>query len=288
MEGEGSILSVESTLPAALRSLPRDSFVAISINKKKAPDCILAVHLNPVKIELFKGDEKLLVLNDRSLLHYEEKKSHGASASTIISESASIDRHKGKTVVDYGEDGLAIYDDGTKEEKQHGDAHNEPTASPTTHSESFGGHTDTMPNGPMSVGMDISFPFAQHVYGLPEHTSPLSLPTTTAGSPGTSPPHYSQPYRLYNLDVFEYEIDETMALYGHIPFLMGLGQSDSKAVSAGVFWFNPSETFVDISDAIDPSTSKQYKQVRIRPSTGDLMAGSNILSLSVSLVSLDR
>ena len=28
------------------------------------------------------------------------------------------------------------------------------------------------------------------------------------------------PYRLYNLDVFEYELDNPMALYGSIPFML--------------------------------------------------------------------
>ncbi len=29
----------------------------------------------------------------------------------------------------------------------------------------------------------------------------------------------SDPYRLFNLDVFEYELDNEMALYGSIPFM---------------------------------------------------------------------
>jgi alpha 1,3-glucosidase len=55
--------------------------------------------------------------------------------------------------------------------------------------------------------MDFAFPFAQHVYGLPEHASGLSLPTTQKGAANREP-HYSEPYRLYNLDVFEYVIKE--------------------------------------------------------------------------------
>jgi alpha 1,3-glucosidase len=54
----------------------------------------------------------------------------------------------------------------------------------------------------------------------------------------------SEPYRLYNLDVFEYELNEPMALYGHIPMVLAAGPA---APSVGLFWFNPSETFVDIS-----------------------------------------
>lgn len=30
----------------------------------------------------------------------------------------------------------------------------------------------------------------------------------------------TDPYRLYNTDVFEYELQSTMALYGAVPFLV--------------------------------------------------------------------
>jgi len=44
--------------------------------------------------------------------------------------------------------------------------------------ESFGGNTDTKPRGPESVGLDISFPYYEHVFGIPEHAGPLSLKET--------------------------------------------------------------------------------------------------------------
>lgn len=135
-------------------------------------------------------------------------------------------------------------------------------------SESFNGHTDTRPRGPRSVGLDFSFPFAQHVYGLPEHTSPLSLPTTAQGTGATASPHYTEPYRLYNLDVFEYELDQTMALYGHIPLLLAHGLVNGKGRTTGVFWFNPSETFVDIADG--GSASAPYKQSHWLSESGEI------------------
>ena len=46
-----------------------------------------------------------------------------------------------------------------------------------------------MPHGPKSVGLDFAFPYAQNVYGIPEHTSPLSLPTTTSGA---TPGYYNE------------------------------------------------------------------------------------------------
>lgn len=68
----------------------------------------------------------------------------------------------------------------------------------------------------------------------------MSLKTTTAE--GDSKPHFSEPYRLYTLDVFEYELDSSAALYGTIPVMLG----HRKGATAGVFWFNPTETFVDV------------------------------------------
>jgi alpha 1,3-glucosidase len=64
---------------------------------------------------------------------------------------------------------------------------------------------------------------------------------TTAGSGH----YYPEPYRLYNLDVFEYELDETMALYGHIPLVVS---QLMRTGTAGAFWFNPTETFVDVKE----------------------------------------
>jgi alpha 1,3-glucosidase len=44
--------------------------------------------------------------------------------------------------------------------------------------ESFGGNTDSKPRGPEAIALDISFPGFEHVYGIPEHASSMSLKTT--------------------------------------------------------------------------------------------------------------
>ncbi|CAH2242557.1 jg8129 [Pararge aegeria aegeria] len=67
---------------------------------------------------------------------------------------------------------------------------------------------------------------------IPEHTDNFYLKTTTSG----------EPYRLYNLDVFEYELDSPMAIYGAVPVLY----SHSSKRSSGVFWHNSAETWVDV------------------------------------------
>eukprot|EP00003_Mantamonas_plastica_P006535 TRINITY_DN1534_c0_g1_i2.p1 TRINITY_DN1534_c0_g1~~TRINITY_DN1534_c0_g1_i2.p1 ORF type:complete len:651 (-),score=209.59 TRINITY_DN1534_c0_g1_i2:130-2082(-) len=47
---------------------------------------------------------------------------------------------------------------------------------------------------------------------------------------------------MFNLDVFEYDLDSKMALYGGIPFMMGHDETGT----AGVLWLNAAETWIDI------------------------------------------
>jgi alpha 1,3-glucosidase len=106
--------------------------------------------------------------------------------------------------------------------------------------ESFGSNTDTKPRGPESVGIDITFPGYEHVFGIPEHAGPLSLKQTRGGEG-----NHDDPYRLYNADVFEYIMDSPMTLYGAIPFM----QAHKKDSTVGIFWLNAAETWIDIVKA---------------------------------------
>jgi alpha 1,3-glucosidase len=121
--------------------------------------------------------------------------------------------------------------------------------------EAFGGNTDTKPRGPESVGLDISFPGFEHVYGIPEHASSMALKQTRGGDG-----NYNEPYRLYNADVFEYELDSPMTLYGAIPFM----QAHRKGSSVGVFWLNGAETWVDV---VKSKTSANPLSLGIKGST---------------------
>jgi alpha 1,3-glucosidase len=236
---------------------------------------VLVVYLEPLRVELYTDGVLQITANERNMLHYEHQQDpatrrlSGSVDSDGVAGLSDEERHGGKTVVDYGEDGLAIYEDGSVEQKRDLRAE-QGVGTGDSWAETFQGHHDSRPLGPMSVGMDLAFPFAGHVYGLPEHTSPLSLPTTKRGSAGNDAPdpRYSEPYRLYSLDVFEYELDNSMALYGHVPFLLAHGLVKGKGMSAGIFWFNPSETFVDISDG--GSAGALYKESHWLSETGNL------------------
>lgn len=116
--------------------------------------------------------------------------------------------------------------------------------------ERFSSHTDSKPRGVADVSCDISFLGSQNleVYGIPEHAASLALKTTTGDNAA-----YSDPYRLYNLDVFEYELDNPMALYGAIPFMM----SHDEDRTLGVFWLNAAETFIDVKNGKDSNTFRK-------------------------------
>ncbi|KAI8433613.1 hypothetical protein MSG28_015632 [Choristoneura fumiferana] len=139
--------------------------------------------------------------------------------------------------------------------------------------ENFKSHHDSKPRGNEAVSLDVSFPEADHVYGIPEHTDKFSLRTTTAG----------EPYRLYNLDVFEYELDSRMAIYGAIPVMY----AHSAKRTTGVFWHNSAETWVDVvnhaegnvvSSLVNLVTGGQKKQVDAR-----FMSESGIVDVFVFL-----
>lgn len=92
-----------------------------------------------------------------------------------------------------------------------GDAENKTEIEePDMWEETFKTHTDSKPNGPESIGLDISFHNFEYVYGIPEHADSFALKSTSN----------TDPYRLFNLDVFEYEINSPMALYGSIPYML--------------------------------------------------------------------
>lgn len=55
----------------------------------------------------------------------------------------------------------------------------------------------------------------------------------------------SDPYRLYNLDVFQYELHNQMALYGSVPVVI----SHNAQRTMGVLWLNAAETWVDITSS---------------------------------------
>eukprot|EP00922_Rhytidocystis_sp_ex-Travisia-forbesii_P048751 GHVS01072616.1.p1 GENE.GHVS01072616.1~~GHVS01072616.1.p1 ORF type:complete len:913 (+),score=118.88 GHVS01072616.1:404-3142(+) len=111
--------------------------------------------------------------------------------------------------------------------------------------EQFKEHKDSLPFGPMAVGMDHLFVGGEHVYGLPEHALGADLLKPHKHLP-------DEPYRLYNLDTFAYEVHSPMALYGSVPFV--LAQHEGGRAS-GLLWANPSETWVTVDKVEEGAVS---------------------------------
>lgn len=158
----------------------------------------------PLKIEfLDKSGNVAVVLNEKALLNVEHL------------------RKKREKVADHEEENAVI-----QQEEEDG-----------MWGENFKSHHDSKLRGNEAISLDFSFPDADNVYGIPEHTDKFALRTTTSG----------EPYRLFNLDVFEYELDSNMAIYGAIPVLYAHGSERT----VGVFWHNSAETWVDVQNYND-------------------------------------
>ncbi|CAF2524065.1 unnamed protein product [Rotaria sp. Silwood2] len=53
----------------------------------------------------------------------------------------------------------------------------------------------------------------------------------------------SDPYRLFNVDIFEYDIQNPMALYGSVPYML----AHNSHATVGFFWLNAAEGWVDVN-----------------------------------------
>lgn len=66
----------------------------------------------------------------------------------------------------------------------------------------FEGYIDVMNFGPRAIGLDFSF-VNKHLFGLPEHAADFRLQDTLFTE------NFTDPYRLYNVDVFPYKLNST-------------------------------------------------------------------------------
>ncbi|KAI1746079.1 glycoside hydrolase family 31 protein [Xylaria scruposa] len=192
------------------------------------------INFDPYSIEFKRDGAAHLKLNDRGLMNLEhwrpkvdkppaqeenkdgDEKADSTDSAEKADSTDSAEKAEESAVEPVGEDESTWWD------------------------ETFGGNTDSKPRGPESVALDITFFGYDHVYGIPEHAGPLSLKETRGGDGA-----YTEPYRLYNSDVFEYVLDSPMTLYGAIPLM----QAQKKDSTVAVFWLNAAETWIDITKA---------------------------------------
>ncbi|KAJ3857710.1 glycoside hydrolase family 31 protein [Lentinula lateritia] len=194
-------------------------------------DIEVAVNYDPLRVRLRRGGEDQIVLNGRGLLHMEHFRSQILQETP--EEVASDENAEGQEVLQV--ENVRAWFEGDSE-----DAYWE---------EKFSSWTDSKPKGPESLSLDITFPNHGTVYGIPQHATNLSLPSTTGDSPS-----YTDPFRLYNADVFEYLASSPMSLYGSIPVM----HAHSADTTVGVFNAVGSETWIDISYPTKKSTHTHW------------------------------
>ncbi|KAL5110032.1 Neutral alpha-glucosidase AB [Taenia crassiceps] len=187
----------------------------------------VVIGLSPFRVSFFSNGALQVTVNERDLLNFEYQLEQQFEERPVIAEAMTGSTPENETGSDYNNSEMA--------------QHNEPSEPPPTErvavdwSESFKGHRDSRPHGPTSVGIDLTFHGFEYVYGIPEHADSFALRNT----------NQTDPYRLYNLDVFEYELNNPMALYGSVP-LMWAHRANS---TVGLFINNPSEAWIDVESS---------------------------------------
>eukprot|EP00743_Colponemidia_sp_Colp-15_P003065 GILK01003313.1.p1 GENE.GILK01003313.1~~GILK01003313.1.p1 ORF type:complete len:953 (+),score=172.61 GILK01003313.1:342-2861(+) len=230
----GDVILEDQLLPSeyAVQEETNDRIVLTSRGEKdgvvKADMYKVVIHYAPLTMQTFVDGQIAIVSNARGLLNFEKMRAkeeeHDAAAAVPVDGADS----NGHTPTGTEEDSKdKIVADATAIDSEH------------LWTESFAGHTDNKQFGPTSVGLDFTFSNSRHLYGIPEHASKVTLESTTEG----------EPYRLYNLDVFEYDLNSRAALYGAIPLIL----SHDLSKTVGLFWVNPSETWIDVSQINDES-----------------------------------
>ncbi|XP_031443041.1 neutral alpha-glucosidase AB isoform X2 [Clupea harengus] len=212
------LVSDPPTEPMSLVSQD-DNGVVLSLGAERQQRLIVSAR--PFRLDIVEGPEVLMSLNSRGLLAFEHlrMRMRKDTQANPEGEEAKEDADGAEQQVEEKE----TVEDGDKEEEE----------IDGMWEETFKSHTDSKPNGPTSISLDFSLPGVEHVYGIPEHADSLKLKTTDGGDP----------YRLYNLDVFQYELYNPMALYGAVPVML----AHSAERTMGLFWLNAAETWVDIS-----------------------------------------
>jgi len=164
-----------------------DGEIVIISEKNKA-----VIHGDPFRIDFYENDVLVVSVNAKNWLYFEhlrpktqEQTPEPAQNENQQEQDAAVETPKAADAID----------------------------DPGAWEENFKSHHDSKPYGPEAVALDFSFPAAEVLFGIPEHADSFILKSTSG----------TDPYRLYNLDVFEYIVDSKMALYGTVPVIYGHG-----------------------------------------------------------------
>ena len=170
------------TLPAgvpAFNSSQSDEEVRVTFGQGGQNQLVL--HKKPFRFEWSVNGVPAVSFNERGYFYYEHTRKK--EQTPAIENQAGADGEE--VVADHEKEVKRLKEELTKDLWE----------------ESFGGKTDTKPNGecfrqefstiphvircfhegPTSIGFDLKFPGSQHVYGIPQHASSLALKSTRYG-----------------------------------------------------------------------------------------------------------
>ncbi|KAF8058741.1 glycoside hydrolase family 31 protein [Lyophyllum atratum] len=203
--------------------------------KKKENE--LVVTFEPLRVALLRSGKEQVILNGQGLFHME----HFRTKTPAVTQTEEAAPKEGEEAG--ADEAQAVIKPVNPRAWFEGDKEDD------YWEETFSSWTDTKPKGPESLSLDINFPNHGTIYGIPQHATRLALPTTTGESP-----FFSDPYRLYNADVFEYLASSPMSIYGSIPVL----HAHSADSTVGIFHAIGSETWIDVGHASDKSTETHW------------------------------
>lgn len=201
---------------------------ANGVTKITSPGQEIYIQHTPMKVSIRRAGEDVLVFNDRALFHMEHFRPRDDDKPD---EGQSPEANGEQKVLE-----------AKVKERDTAWFEGEPDGDLWT--ETWKTWTDSKPKGPEGFSIDISFPGAEHIYGLAEHAAPLALPSTDGSGA------FTEPYRMWNSDIFEYLASSTMSLYGNIPLI----QAHAAKHSVGILSLVASETWVDVTH---PSSGSQ-------------------------------
>lgn len=139
---------------ASLSEAQAEGTTRVSFGETRRHEAV--IRHSPLAIAFYRDGEKQIGLNERGLMNYEHWR-------------AKIEKQK-KEGDENSNENTTQNADATSEDEGEDES--------TWWEETFGGHTDSKPRGPESVALDINFPGYGYVYGIPEHSGPMSLRQT--------------------------------------------------------------------------------------------------------------
>lgn len=153
---------------AALSETAEQGYTRVFYGAGSKHQAVIRHH--PFGIEFLRDGEVHVRFNERGLLNLEHWRPKVEKPTEETKEGE--EKKEGEEEKKEGEEEKKEGEQEKKEEVVTGEDES------TWWEESFGGNTDSKPRGPEAVALDISFPGYEHVFGIPEHATRLSLKTT--------------------------------------------------------------------------------------------------------------